>query len=64
VAGKIRIEMETIVSKMGLPEPESEAQLREMRRLQRFRGIAAKPTNSAIKFTQIPMSAKHLNLQR
>jgi protein gp37 len=32
-AGKIRIEMETIVSKMGLPEPENEAQLRELGRI-------------------------------
>ncbi|MCB1207298.1 MAG: DUF5131 family protein [Verrucomicrobiae bacterium] len=32
-AGKIRAEMVPIVSKMGLPEPENEAQLRELARL-------------------------------
>jgi hypothetical protein len=32
-AGKIRAEMVPIVSKMGLPEPENEAQLRELGRL-------------------------------
>jgi hypothetical protein len=32
-AGKIRIEMETIVSKLGLPAPANEGQLRELGRL-------------------------------
>jgi len=32
-AGKIRVEMETIVSKMGLPAPANEGQLRELGRL-------------------------------